>query len=195
MSWSGTPWGAICWRARTGLSPSWREGASAQRRASRFVSQLGIRYRDSPLSSERLWGEDVGGVRMRQGPGPGERVPELPVKGEGVERLHEVLRGPQHTLLLFTGLVFEAPRRGELVALASRLEELYGPWLKVCVVVAGEGTPTSQVLADEDGSVHRRFGAGAECFYLVRPDGYVGHRERPIDTKRLDAELARRLGR
>ncbi|ATB43770.1 hypothetical protein CYFUS_009250 [Cystobacter fuscus] len=171
------------------------DNLAAQRRLSRFISQLSIRYRESPLSTEHLWGEDVGGVRRRQGPAPGERVPEMPIRGEGVERLHQVLRGPQHTLLLFTGLKFEAPRRGELVALAERLERQYGPWLKARVVVSGEGTPAPWVLADEDGAVHRRFGAGAEGFYLVRPDGYVGHREWPLETKRLEAELARRLGR
>ena len=50
------------------------------------------------------------------------------------------------------------------------------------------------LVTDGEGTLHRRFGAGAECFYLVRPDGYVGHRERPIEPKRLEAELARRLG-
>jgi len=167
----------------------------AQRFASRFVSQLAIRYRESPLSTERLWGEDAGGVRMEQGPAPGFRVPELPVKGEGVERLHQVLHGPHHTLLLFTGLVPEARGAGDLVALAQRLEAAYGPFLKARVVVAGAVAPASHVLADTDGAVHRRFGAGSECFYLVRPDGYVGHRERPIEPRRLEAELTRRLGR
>ncbi|HYO55572.1 FAD-dependent monooxygenase [Archangium sp.] len=168
--------------------------AFTQRRLTRFVSQLAINYRRSPLSTGRIWGEEVGGVRLEEGPAPGERVPELPVKGEGVERLHEVLRGPQHTLLLFTGLEPEARVGSERVALARRLEGAYGPLLKARVVVAGEGTPGPFVLADGDGAVHRRFGAGAECFYLVRPDGYVGHRERPIEPKRLEAELARRLG-
>jgi 2-polyprenyl-6-methoxyphenol hydroxylase-like FAD-dependent oxidoreductase len=166
----------------------------AQRRLFRFVSQLAINYRRSPLSTERIWGEEEGGVRLDEGPAPGARVPELPVKGEGVERLHEVLRGPQHTLLLFTGLTPEARVRSEWVALARRLEAAYGPRLKARVVVAGEGTSAPSVLADGDGAVHRRFGAGTECFYLVRPDGYVGHRERPIEPKRLEAELARRLG-
>jgi 2-polyprenyl-6-methoxyphenol hydroxylase-like FAD-dependent oxidoreductase len=169
-------------------------GNFTQRRMARFVTQLAIHYRRSPLSTERIWGEEVGGVRLEEGPAPGERVPELPVKGAGVERLHEVLRGPQHTLLLFTGLKPEAKARGELVALARRLEEAYGPLLRARVVVAGEGTPGPFVLADGEGALHRRFGAGAECFYLVRPDGYVGHRERPIEPKRLEAELARRLG-
>jgi 2-polyprenyl-6-methoxyphenol hydroxylase-like FAD-dependent oxidoreductase len=169
-------------------------GGFTQRRLFHFVSQLAIRYPDSPLSTERLWGEETGGVRMEDGPAPGARVPELPVQGEGVTRLHEVLRGPHHTLLLFTGLEPEARARGGLVALARRCEEAYGPLLKARVVVAAEGSPAPFVLADADRAVHLRFGAGAECFYLVRPDGYVGHRERPIDAKRLEAELARRLG-
>jgi hypothetical protein len=169
-------------------------GGRVLRRGSRFVSQLGIRYRHSPLSTERLEGEDTGGVRRRAGPSPGERVPNVPVKGEGVEMLHTVLHGPQHTLLLFTGLVSEPHRRAELVALASRLEARYGRLLKAVVVVAGEGTPTARVLADGEGALHRRFGAGAECFYLVRPDKHVGHREWPLETGRLEAELARRLG-
>ncbi|QRK09948.1 FAD-dependent monooxygenase [Archangium violaceum] len=166
----------------------------AQRRLSRFVSQLAIHYRNSSLSTERLWGEEAGGVRMKEGPAPGERVPELPVTGEGVTRLHEVLRGPHYTLLLFTGLAPEARVRSDLVALAHRLEAAYGSLLRARVVVAGEGMPAPFVLADEGGALHRRFGAGAECFYLVRPDGYVGHRERPIEPKRLEAELTRRLG-
>ncbi|HZI07698.1 MAG TPA: FAD-dependent monooxygenase, partial [Archangium sp.] len=136
-----------------------------QRRMARFVSQLAIHCRRSPLSTERIWGEEVGGVRLEDGPAPGERVPELPVKGEGVERLHEVLRGPQHTLLLFTGLTPEAKGRSGLVTLARRLEGAYGPLLKARVVVAGEGTPGPFVLADEKGALHRRFGAGAECYY------------------------------
>ncbi len=169
-------------------------GTFTQRRLACFVTQLAIHYRRSPLSTERIWGEEVGGVRLEEGPAPGERVPELPVKGEGVERLHEVLRGPQHTLLLFTGLKPEAKGRSEWVKLARRLEAAYGPLLRARVVVAGEVTPGPFVLADGEGALHRRFGAGAECFYLIRPDGYVGHRERPIEPRRLEAELARRMG-
>ncbi|HSP81651.1 MAG TPA: FAD-dependent monooxygenase, partial [Myxococcaceae bacterium] len=166
-----------------------------QHRMARFVSQLGIRYRESPLSTERIRDEEVGGVRLAEGPAPGERVPELPVRGEGVERLHEVLRGPQHTLLLLTGLEPEAKERESLVSLARQWEEAYGPeLLKARVVVAGEGTPGPYVLADESGAVHRRFGAGAACLYLVRPDGYVGHRARPIEPRWLEAELAWRMG-
>ena len=61
------------------------------------------------------------------------------------------------------------------------------------MVVAGEATPGPFVLADESGAVHRRFGAEAECFYLVRPDRYVGHRG-GHRAEAAQAELVRRLG-
>ncbi len=169
-------------------------GGRVQRRLLRFGSQLAIHYRKSPLSTERLWGEDVKGVRRADGPSAGDRVPELPVKGEGVERLQQVLHAPRHTLLLFTGLSPEPGAPEALGALARRLEAAHAGVLQVRVVVAGAQAPAAHVLADTDGAVHRRFGAGSECFYLVRPDGYVGHREWPIEARRLEAELERRLG-
>jgi hypothetical protein len=32
------------------------------------------------------------------------------------------------------------------------------------------------VIHDPDGAAHRRYGAGSECLFLVRPDGYIGYR-------------------
>ena len=37
--------------------------------------------------------------------------------------------------------------------------------------------------------LHHRFGAPAECIYLVRPDGYVGFRSRPVDLANLQDYL------
>jgi hypothetical protein len=111
-----------------------------------------------------------------------------------VERLHEVLRGPHHTLLLFAGLAPGAWTPTALESLARQLEDAYGPeLLQVRVVVKGVVSGT-QALGDATGEVHRLFGAGAACLYLVRPDGYVGHRARPIQVESLMAELASRMG-
>ena len=165
-----------------------------QRRLFRFVSQLTVRYRHSSLSTEHL-GDERGQPRRERGPVPGARLPDLPVRGEGVEHLHQVARGPQHTLLLFTGLESERRERGALEALGRQLEATHGPeFLRVWVVAAGEWRPGSRVLADDTGALHRRFGAESSCFYLVRPDGYVGHREWPLSLERLEVELTRRLG-
>ncbi|WP_257463389.1 FAD-dependent monooxygenase [Archangium lipolyticum] len=165
-----------------------------ERKLLRFVSELFIHYRHSPLSTESISGEDAGGVRISDGPAPGERVPDLPLLGAGVERLHEVLRGPHHTLLLFAGLVPAGKTPAALESLARQLEASYGPELLRVRVVATGARSGPYTLADATGAVHRRFGAGAACLYLVRPDGYVGHRARPIQVKSLATELAARMG-
>jgi 2-polyprenyl-6-methoxyphenol hydroxylase-like FAD-dependent oxidoreductase len=166
-----------------------------QRRMMRFLSQLFIRYTRSPLSTEYVSGEDTGGVRLADGPAPGARVPDVPVQGEGVERMYDVLRGPHHTLLLFAGLNAGESTASSLVELASRLEAQYGPeLLRVRVVVAKAGQALPAVLEDPQGVLHRRFGAGSACLYLVRPDKHVGYRSRPIDVERLEAELTARMG-
>jgi 2-polyprenyl-6-methoxyphenol hydroxylase-like FAD-dependent oxidoreductase len=167
---------------------------AVQHRLVRFVSELFIHYRHSPLSTEAVAGEDVGGLKLTQGPAPGERVPDVPAQAEGVERLYDVLRGPHHTLLLFAGMMGGGGASEELEALARRLGQGYGPELLRVRVVALQGAPGPSMLVDARGDLHYRFGAGAACLYLVRPDGYVGFRARPIDVQRLEAELATRLG-
>ncbi|KAJ3049126.1 hypothetical protein HK102_012556, partial [Quaeritorhiza haematococci] len=36
-------------------------------------------------------------------------------------------------------------------------------------------------LPDPANTLHRRFGAEGACLYLVRPDGFIGFRARPLD--------------
>jgi 2-polyprenyl-6-methoxyphenol hydroxylase-like FAD-dependent oxidoreductase len=47
------------------------------------------------------------------------------------------------------------------------------------------------LVLDPDLVVHHRFGAPAECLYLIRPDGYVGFRSRPADLDSLQDYLGR----
>ena len=47
-----------------------------------------------------------------------------------------------------------------------------------------------RVLLDPKGALHRRYGAGSECLYLVRPDGYVGFRSQPASWKALEEHLS-----
>lgn len=167
---------------------------AVQRRLVRFVSQLYLRYLRSPLSTERVQGEDGPSAPLARGPAPGERVPELPIEGEGrITRLHEALRGPSHVLLLFQGV--DAPASfEELLTLARSLESQYTGWLRTFVVTADRQRSGAGVLVDAQRQVHLRFGAGTPCAYLVRPDKYVGFRLRPVESSVLQDELRRRLG-
>ena len=49
------------------------------------------------------------------------------------------------------------------------------------------------VLHDNEGKIHRRYGAQAPCLYLVRPDKYIAYRCQPVDFDRLTAYLDRVL--
>ncbi|MFL5349005.1 MAG: FAD-dependent monooxygenase [Hyalangium sp.] len=164
-----------------------------QRRVVRFVSQLYLRYRHSPVSSETVRGSDGASARLEEGPAPGERVPEISLRGEGITRLHEALRGPRFALLLFQGLDSPEPFE-ELLRLARSLEAGYSEWLRVWVVTLEARRSGPGVLVDPKGQAHHRFGAGTPCAYLVRPDKYVGSRLRPVEPSMLLKELRSRLG-
>jgi hypothetical protein len=49
------------------------------------------------------------------------------------------------------------------------------------------------VLLDPKGALHRRYGAGSECLYLLRPDGYVGFRSQPASWNALEEHLSQIL--
>jgi hypothetical protein len=83
-----------------------------------------------------------------------------------------------------------------MAALAARVRAKYDAHVTVRFVVPRAELPAamateSGVVLDPEGAFHRRYGAGAECLYLVRPDGYIAYRSQPADGDRLMAYLAR----
>jgi hypothetical protein len=41
------------------------------------------------------------------------------------------------------------------------------------------------VMLDPEGKLHRRYGAGSECLYLIRPDGVIAFRSQPAEQEPL----------
>jgi hypothetical protein len=156
-----------------------------QRRIARGMSELNIDYRQSPLVAED-WGGSRGGLR------PGDRVPDLPLGG-APGRLFEVLQNGRHTLLLFPSADPEADRTAS--AIGDLIQRDYRSWVVPCLVRHAEGPATTRWegprLDDQGGRLHARFGADTHCLYLVRPDGYVGYRNRPADAGKLASYLRR----
>jgi pentachlorophenol monooxygenase len=109
-------------------------------------------------------------------------------------RLFELLRGTDHVLLLYAddaqtlanvADVAAAAReqaRGRLRAYAISPPELDHGWLPVPVV------------NDADGQFREAYGVSDAAAYLVRPDGYVGYRQRPLDKGGVIAALSRVMG-
>ncbi|WP_337174783.1 FAD-dependent monooxygenase [Paludisphaera sp.] len=138
---------------------------------------------------------------FRRGPKPGERLPDVilaqsdPATGlplrlsdvvHGEPALSDGSQGPRHVLLVFQGIRPESGAfRVDFLTqdfvpphLAGRIRPiLVEPRVPVEKSPAWRG----ERLSDPTNSLHRRFGAEGACLFLVRPDGYIGFRARPLD--------------
>lgn len=187
-----------------------------QHRLSESVAGIVWNYRRSPIVAEHR--TDLVGVLLRDNarsenpglggwrdfgaaPSAGDRAPDGAVSRPGAEtgaRLYEALRTPRHTLLLFDGRAATAAGYRTLAEIGRVVQSRYGDLMAVHIVVPASVPPTAlqwngSVLLDADGELHHRYGAGSECLYLIRPDGYVGYRSQPADKDRLLGYLERIL--
>ncbi|MEV0266533.1 FAD-dependent monooxygenase [Streptomyces sp. NPDC050617] len=114
--------------------------------------QLGLGYRESPLSVERREGLEEGALRA------GDRAPDAPCEDAGtgeMRRLFDVFRGPHFTLL----------------ALGNTELPLLNAELASTIHTYRVGGPTPDLL-DPDGHAARAY--AKHGLFLIRPDGYVG---------------------
>jgi len=160
-------------------------------------SQIAVSYHDSPIVGE--YRGDVAGTRaFNHGPAPGDRAPDGMLddpQGGTSLTLFELMRGPTHDAVFFAGLK-PAPsddeRRNQV--LAQLLDSFGGDARPIMIVAADNPLPDTWdgiLVIDEEGHLHRRYGAERACLYLVRPDGYVGFRSLPPDAEAVQDYAAR----
>ena len=129
-----------------------------------FVSQLGIRYRNSPAVTE-------GEPRLRVGPRAGDRFPDAKIERDGRPTyLQEELAGP-HLHLLLCGTA-EGWNRSQTAEVTARHAGLV-------VIHYLTASSSADALVDASSGVLGRLGvrdAQDAAQYLVRPDGHVGFR-------------------
>jgi 2-polyprenyl-6-methoxyphenol hydroxylase-like FAD-dependent oxidoreductase len=154
------------------------------RRIARFVSQTGIRYRNSALSTEA----HGTGRLPRHAPHAGDRAPDVELGYQ--RRISDLLRGPQHTLLLFGGRSTALIER--FSQLATEVAGRYGDLVRPVVLRLPNAQPPRGEV-DDRGAAHERYGADPGAIYLVRPDGYIGFRGAETDTETLRAALRARF--
>jgi len=184
-----------------------------QHRAARAISMLEVAYPDSPIVAEdrpSALAATIGidphnegptfadWLDFGHGPAPGERASDAVLPGpDGTpRRLFEILRGTQHTLLLFDGAAATEEGYRRLAAIDDAVRARCGRHVAVHIVVPRDAVPAelppgSSVLLDPESEVHRRYGARSECLFLIRPDKYVAYRSQPADGDKLLAYLKR----
>ncbi|MEU8921965.1 FAD-dependent monooxygenase [Kitasatospora sp. NPDC048545] len=168
-------------------------------------AQLLVGYRGGPLT------EPAPGTR----PAPGDRAPDCPGLTRPLtaypQRLHELLRGTRHVLLLAAGPATDAPA---LHACAAAAHAAAHGLLDVYAVLGPEApesphsphspystqSPRSPaaseglrlpVVHDTAGAFHAAYRPGDGEAVLVRPDGYLAARLPAADPARLVAHLRR----
>ena len=147
--------------------------------AFRFISELGIRYRRSPLSEE-------GSPHVGTGLRPGDRLPDacVTIDGDAVSFQRAVV-SQRFTLLLCGDEQMQKEPVPDLLAqysVALRTRR-----------ISSRAAPGA--LVDTSGSVLSFLGGGRGAHYLVRPDGYVAYRAAGPDLGGLCSYLERWLAR
>jgi 2-polyprenyl-6-methoxyphenol hydroxylase-like FAD-dependent oxidoreductase/heme-degrading monooxygenase HmoA len=157
--------------------------------------QMTMNYAASPLV-----GEVADDGRFDTGPPPGHRAPDvLGLRRFGVahpQRLFELTRGTHSTLLLWADAAAEEDQLLDLEKLAVAVRQssqgqvhpylVADPDARVPVLV------DLPVLRDADAAFREAYGVAGTgtAAYLIRPDGHVGFRSRPVHEAPLREHLA-----
>jgi 2-polyprenyl-6-methoxyphenol hydroxylase-like FAD-dependent oxidoreductase len=173
------------WLRRVVVARVPRVFGSSRQRAYLFhlVSQLGIRYRNSPAVAE-------GEPRLQVGPRAGDRFPDAKIEHNGRQTfLQQELAGPSLHLVLCGALEGWDPSQ------AAAITARQGEWVVIHYLTTRS---SPDVLVDSSGEVLSRIsvrGAQDSAQYLVRPDGHVGFRCAGRDLGALTMYLDRWLPR
>ena len=137
-----------------------------QQRFRMFISELGIAYLGSPIT-----GKDHRADRIHDGVRPGQRVPDLPLRGEhGEDTLHELLTDPRITVLLHTE---ESQGLQHVASVEDAIPSSWKKSVQVLQIMSDAPHPTGSFHHAEPGLVRQRLGLEAGSFALIRPDGYL----------------------
>jgi 2-polyprenyl-6-methoxyphenol hydroxylase-like FAD-dependent oxidoreductase len=181
-----------------------------QKRILAQASEIAVGYRSSPIVGESRQPLRSATVDKRVGEGPtvadwvafgiaprpGDRAPDVTI--DDSKTLFPLLGRLGMTVLLFDGSAPTPEGYANLASIAQRAKARWGALVDSFIVVPRPDRPTElsgeeRVLLDPRAALHRRYGAGSECLYVIRPDGYVGFRGLPATWEALEAYLGKLL--
>lgn len=124
----------------------------------------------------------------------GVRAPDHTLKrGSDVVRLFELFKGPHHTLLLFSG---KKASKNDL----KKLEDFYNAFrshyeIHPYFLYRNDENLTfcpdaMHCLLDREPSTHSHYGITKPTAVLIRPDGYIGYIQEPLDVEIFNKYLS-----
>jgi 2-polyprenyl-6-methoxyphenol hydroxylase-like FAD-dependent oxidoreductase len=149
------------------------------------LSEIGVNYRGRACVS----GE---GHFASSAPHPGDRAP-LAINVSG-KAFSEFLEPAVHNLLLFAGDTDSNEAFSMLLAARRDFQAAYPGLIHAHVITQFTHRAGPDVIVDEQGHIHRSYGAAKSCLFLVRPDLYVAYRGSPPDAVGLHQFLREAYG-
>ena len=123
----------------------------------------------------------------------GQRAPDHTVKqGEEEKHLFQLFKGIHHTLLIFSGKKPTVEELKNAEELSSSLKDF--PHIQSYLVYRNDenflSSPAQvKALLDREPSIHSHYGITKATALLVRPDGYIGYIQEPLDIKKFHQYL------
>lgn len=163
-----------------------------QQRAIASLTEMDIHYPGSAIN-----GEDAGNAwtdKIR----PGGRLPDanLTVPGGGQpKRLHELIRGTKHSLLIFADEAHGDSMANQLNQLLQVFADFVQPiwiWPRELPEAASTRFKLAAAITaaiDDTGQLRERLGVRGAAIALVRPDGYLNYRGHAEAFGRLRSHL------
>lgn len=131
------------------------------------ISEIGINYRKSPLSSNSSQG-----YFSLNAPKPGDRLPYVLFNQGGKElNLQDIVNGTFFHLIIFS--------RSAITLELSTYIRQYSGWLMVHHIPPDDGNR----------SMYKRLGMGKTGCYLIRPDMYIAYRAKKLNIEKLERYL------
>jgi hypothetical protein len=167
-----------------------------QQRAIASLTEMDIHYPDSLLNSEEP-GDAWSGVVCA-----GDRLPDATLTSLGTRqpiRLHELIRGTKHSLLLFPELAnVEDIATGVAGAIQGFTDLVQAYWilpgeLAELQAESFQTMDSNYIAVDSEGQARDRLGLHRSAIALVRPDGYLCFRGHAGALPQLRAHLERFL--
>src|SRR5262249_48065885 len=131
------------------------------------------------------------------GPKPGDRAPDVAgLHRQGVGhplRLHDLIRGTRHTLLVYADGSADEATMTAVEQLDADVRRQASGEIDVYLLASPDARVPRllrpPVVLDAEGEFRAAYGVTGTALYLVRPDGHVGFRSRPIDADALSKNL------
>lgn len=167
-----------------------------QRRMLWEASELGINYRNSPLTQTASGGhaEQSGKKRWpRHALRPGDRAPDgycVRLPHHDSTSFFQEFRETASQLVIFAGLSHTETDDAQIARIIQQVKDIVGDEVKISLVVSQDKSAekldwAETILLDPERVLHTRYGASIPTLYFIRPDGYIGACYRLSEGKQL----------